>query len=96
VKLGHDFELFVISNVLRSCSIGIDEMHPVPGRYNVFAKDYYFMMGDHRMTSQDSRIIGPIADDHIIGKATHILWSVNPEPDASHQFRWNRILKRLK
>ncbi len=74
----------------------ITSVDGVPRQYYVFAKDYYFMMGDHRMTSQDSRIIGPIADDHIIGKATHILWSVNPEPDASHQFRWNRILKRLK
>jgi signal peptidase I len=68
----------------------------VPQRSYVFAKDYYFMMGDHRMESQDSRIIGAIPDDHIIGKATRITWSVNPDPNASHRFRWNRFFKVLQ
>jgi signal peptidase I len=80
----------------------------VPQHYYVFAKDYYFMMGDHRMESQDSRILGPVPDDHIIGKATHITWSLtptadpnhpskgNPEPTPSHRFRWNRVFKLLK
>jgi len=80
----------------------------VPQRYYVFTQDYYFMMGDNRMESRDSRILGPIPDNHIIGRATHIAWSLRATPDvdnpavgevqppSSPRFRWSRLLKALK
>ena len=40
-----------------------------------FTKDWYFMGGDASHNSQDSRYFGPIPDDFIAGRATHIYWS---------------------
>ena len=40
-----------------------------------FQNDYYFMMGDHRYDSKDSRYIGPVPENRIIGKARRILFS---------------------
>jgi len=42
-------------------------------------EDYYFMMGDHRSISSDSREFGPVARDLIYGKAVFVYW---PARDA--------------
>ena len=39
--------------------------------------DSYFMLGDNRNNSQDSRIWGTLSKDHIIGKAVLIFWPLN-------------------
>jgi signal peptidase I len=56
-----------------------------------FKNDYYFMMGDNRYVSDDSRFIGMIPEKLVIGKAKQILFS-------SHKgkFAWKRLLRRLK
>ena len=41
--------------------------------------NYYFMMGDNRENSLDSRFWGFVPDDHIIGKAMIVYWSWNPK-----------------
>ena len=41
--------------------------------------DYYWMMGDNRHHSQDSRFWGFVPEDHIVGKAKRVLWSMNKD-----------------
>ncbi len=57
-------------------------------------QNYYFMMGDNRHNSQDSRHWGFVPEDHIIGKATRIVFS----NDKMHHtgIRWNRIFEKIK
>jgi len=57
----------------------------VPARYadenslaeNVIPLGKYFMMGDHRSVSQDSRYFGPVARDLIYGRAAFVYWPVD-------------------
>jgi len=49
----------------------------LPGSYEVIPEDYYLVLGDNRNNSTDSRSIGLIARDKIIGKASIIYWPIN-------------------
>lgn len=60
----------------------------------IVQQNYYFMMGDNRHNSQDSRHWGFVPEDHIIGKATRIVYSNDKLNGAG--IRWNRILKGIK
>jgi signal peptidase I len=50
--------------------------------------DYYFMLGDNRENSLDSRFWGLVPEDLIIGKAMMIYWS---KDESSENVRWDRI-----
>ncbi len=59
-----------------------------------FKQNYYFMMGDNRHDSDDSRVWGFVPENHITGKAVWIWWSINPEGgllDFFSRIRWDRI-----
>lgn len=51
------------------------------GPYRV-PEDYYFMMGDNRDNSFDSRFWGPVHEDYILGKAMFVLWSWADDDNA--------------
>jgi signal peptidase I len=61
-----------------------------------FKQDYYFMMGDNRHNSLDSRYWGFVPEDHIVGKALFIWMSLDKEADLLHKVRWNRIFTLLE
>ncbi|ARS34804.1 signal peptidase I [Pontibacter actiniarum] len=61
-----------------------------------FKQNYYFMMGDNRHNSLDSRYWGYVPEDHIVGKAVMIWMSTNPEGSFFDKIRWNRLFKVIE
>lgn len=61
-----------------------------------FKMDYYFMMGDNRHNSADSRFWGFVPEDHIVGKAVFIWLSIdNQATKLLDKIRWNRIFNLI-
>ena len=58
-----------------------------------FKQNYYFMMGDNRHNSLDSRYWGFVPEDHIVGKPAVIWFSSDTNKTFPNNIRWKRILK---
>jgi signal peptidase I len=61
-----------------------------------FKQDYFFMMGDNRHNSLDSRYWGFVPEDHIVGKAFFIWLSIDRNADFLHKIRWSRFFKLIE
>ena len=63
-----------------------------------FKKDYYWMMGDNRHKSEDSRFWGFVPDDHIVGKPVLIWFSIKGINDGikNWKIRWSRLMTTVK
>ena len=59
-----------------------------------FKMDYYWMMGDNRHNSADSRYWGFVPEDHVVGKPIFIWLSVNPE-NVGPKYRWGRLFNMV-
>ena len=59
-----------------------------------FQMDYYWMMGDNRHNSADSRYWGFVPEDHVVGKPIFIWLSINPE-DLGSKIRWSRMFRMV-
>lgn len=57
-----------------------------------FAMNYYWLMGDNRYNSADSRVWGFVPEDHVVGKASIVWFSKSPYKGV----RWDRIFKFIK
>ena len=61
-----------------------------------FQQDYYFMMGDNRHNSLDSRYWGFVPEDHVVGKAFFIWLSLDKNKGwFEGKIRWRRFLKMI-
>lgn len=80
-----------------AASSGAITIDGVETSHYIVAQDYYFMLGDNRGNSLDSRSWGFVPDDHIIGEALLLYWSWDAEQpgDGAHSqsasIRWDRI-----
>ena len=83
---GHDLEV-------RDGKIYIDgkEAHDY-----TFAMDYFWMMGDNRHNSADSRFWGFVPEDHIVGKASFVWLSLDNKKSFPSNIRWNRLFRKVK
>ena len=61
-------------------------------RTYTFSMNYYWMMGDNRYNSMDSRVWGFVPEDHIVGKASMVWFSKNPDGGV----RWERMFTLIK
>ena len=62
-----------------------------------FKLDYYWMMGDNRHNSADSRFWGFVPSDHIVGKAVFVWLSLdNNKSLFDGKIRWNKLFRTVK
>ena len=61
-----------------------------------FKQDYYFMMGDNRHNSEDSRFWGFVPEDHVVDKAFFIWLSLDKYASLFQKVRWNRLFNLIR
>ena len=65
-----------------------------PAKSYTFKMDYYWMMGDNRDNSADSRFWGFVPEDHIVGKPLMVWISLDKDYGLlDGKIRWNRFFK---
>ncbi|QQR97944.1 MAG: signal peptidase I [Sphingobacteriales bacterium] len=60
-----------------------------------FSQNYFFMMGDNRHNSLDSRYWGFVPEDHVVGKPLFVWFSMNNFEEFPKNIKWNRIFKSV-
>ena len=79
-------------NTLEITPEGI-RINGAPATEYTFQQDYYFMMGDNRHNSLDSRYWGFVPEDHIVGTPSIIWLSTDATKSFPGSIRWKRFLK---
>jgi len=67
-----------------------------PANEYTFKMDYYWMMGDNRHNSADSRFWGFVPEDHIVGKPVIVWLSLDKDKKFLGKIRWNRFFKTIR
>ena len=67
-----------------------------PATEYTFKMDYYWMMGDNRHNSADSRYWGFVPEDHVVGKPKFIWLSLDKEASGLKKIRLKRMFMRIK
>lgn len=66
-----------------------------PATSYTFKMDYYWMMGDNRHNSADSRYWGFVPEDHVVGKASFIWLSLDKDKKFFSKVRLNRLFRGI-
>lgn len=66
-------------------------MNGQPLESYTFKQDYYWMMGDNRHNSEDSRYWGYVPANHVVGKPVFIWLSIDPNGSGLDKIRWERM-----
>ena len=80
-------------NDLKVSADGAIYINGVQSEEYTFKQDYYFMMGDNRHNSLDSRYWGFVPEDHIVGRPAMIWLSTDRNRQFPHNVRWRRFFK---
>jgi signal peptidase I len=67
-----------------------------PASHYEFRMDYYFVMGDNHHNSADSRYWGFVPEDHLLGKAVLVWFSIESDKSVIEGFRKERIFTAVK
>lgn len=67
-----------------------------PASTYTFKMDYFWMMGDNRYNSQDSRYWGFVPEDHVVGKASFVWLSLDKNKSFLSKIRWERFFMSVK
>ncbi len=67
-----------------------------PATTYTFKMDYFWMMGDNRYNSADSRYWGFVPEDHVVGKAAFVWLSLDQNKNFLSKIRWNRFFMGVK
>jgi signal peptidase I len=67
-----------------------------PAESYTFKMNYYWMMGDNRQNSADSRYWGFVPEDHVVGKPKFIWLSIDKEAQGLKKIRWSRMFMKAK
>jgi len=61
-----------------------------------FAMDYFWMMGDNRHNSADSRNWGFVPEDHVVGRPVFTWLSLDRDLSFPRNIRWNRMFRAVR
>lgn len=77
-------------------SDGVIRINGEPTDSYTFRMDYFWMMGDNRHNSADSRFWGFVPEDHIVGKASFVWLSLDEHKSFPSNIRWKRIFRKVR
>jgi signal peptidase I len=67
-----------------------------PAATYTFKMNYYWMMGDNRYNSADSRYWGFVPEDHVVGKASIVWLSLDKNKGFPSNIRWSRFFMKVR